>query len=175
MANGPSWAIRRAGTGDATPLAALAAATFRDTFAADNTAENMSAYLASAFGEEKQAAELLDPGVAYFVAEEAGAAVGYAELKSGPAPACVGGAKPVELARLYVSREFFGKGLANALMDRCLDEARSRAFETIWLGVWEKNLRAQAFYRRWGFTRVGEHLFLLGTDPQTDWLMERAL
>jgi ribosomal protein S18 acetylase RimI-like enzyme len=171
----PSWAIRRAGKGDAAPLATLGADTFRDTFAADNTEENMAAYLASAFGEEKQAAELLEPGVAYFLAESGGAAVGYVELKAGSAPACVRGERPVELARLYVAREFFGKGLANTLMERCLDEARGRGFATIWLGVWERNLRAQAFYRRWGFTRVGEHLFLLGTDPQTDWLMERAL
>ncbi len=169
------FAIRRAGADDAELLAAIGAKTFRDTFEADNTAEDMAAYLSAAFGKEKQAAELADGAISYFVAESAGAAIGYLEVKEGEAPGCVTGASPVELARLYVVRPWFGRGVANALMEQAIAEGRARGHATLWLGVWERNLRAQAFYQRWGFRRVGEHVFVLGRDPQTDWLMERAI
>jgi ribosomal protein S18 acetylase RimI-like enzyme len=61
------------------------------------------------------------------------------------------------------------------LLQSCIDEARRTGHRTMWLGVWERNRRAQAFYRKWGFHTVGEHIFQLGSDAQTDWLMECAL
>ena len=87
----------------------------------------------------------------------------------------VGGAKPIELVRLYASREWIGRGVGAALMRACLEEARGAGYETIWLGVWERNARAQTFYEKWGFRAVGEHVFQLGSDPQRDILMERLL
>ena len=60
-------------------------------------------------------------------------------------------------------------------MSRCLAEARSAGFETVWLGVWERNASAATFYERWGFSASGEHVFMLGSDPQTDVIMERGL
>ena len=60
-------------------------------------------------------------------------------------------------------------------MEAALDAARTRGAQTIWLGVWERNARAVAFYRKSGFTRIGEHDFLLGNDVQTDWLFARSV
>ena len=60
-------------------------------------------------------------------------------------------------------------------MQRCIDEARETGFQTIWLGVWERNSRALAFYRKWDFREVGEHIFQLGSEPQRDILMQRAV
>ena len=60
-------------------------------------------------------------------------------------------------------------------MEACLAEAKSAGFKTMYLGVWEKNLRAGAFYRKWNFVRVGEHTFQMGDDPQVDWWMMRPL
>ena len=79
------------------------------------------------------------------------------------------------MVRLYVLREWIGRGVGRELMQACLNEARQAGFRTIWLGVWERNPRAQAFYRKWNFRVVGEHVFQLGSDPQRDLLMERAL
>jgi ribosomal protein S18 acetylase RimI-like enzyme len=81
----------------------------------------------------------------------------------------------LELKRLYVARACHGQGVAQALMDAALDAARARGAQTMWLGVWERNPRAVAFYRKYGFTRVGEHTFMLGTDAQTDWVLARPL
>jgi ribosomal protein S18 acetylase RimI-like enzyme len=87
----------------------------------------------------------------------------------------VEGANPVEIVRLYVSRDWLGRGIGEQLMRACIDEARQTGHETLWLGVWERNARAQAFYRKWNFHTVGEHVFELGSDLQRDIVMERTL
>ena len=175
MIQRPDLTIRRADPDDAGLLAELGARTFSETFAVDNNPEDMAAYLASSFSLAQQKAELDDPASTFFVAEVGGAAAGYAKLHAGEPAQGVEGAKPVELVRLYVSGEWLGRGVGPALMRACIDEARRAGHETIWLGVWERNGRAQAFYRKWNFRAVGEHVFQLGSDPQTDILMERAL
>lgn len=171
----PVFTIRRARANDAGLLADLGARTFSETFGADNTAENMAAYLASSFNLAQQTKELSDPAATFLIAEVAGVAAGYAKLHVGKPPEEIEGAKPVELVRLYVSREWLGRGVGEALMSACLDEAKRAGHENIWLGVWQRNKRAQAFYRKWKFRAVGEHPFQLGSDRQTDILMERAI
>ncbi len=167
--------IRQAGIADAEMLTQLAARTFYDAFADMNTPENMQAYMSKAFTVPQLTAELSDPRAKFLIAEVEGVPAGYAKLQAGDAPACVTGAKPVELVRLYVDRQFQGAGLANDLMQACLDEARSMGHRAIYLGVWEHNHRAQSFYFRWNFRVVGNHIFQMGSDLQLDWLMEREL
>lgn len=175
MSHPPALTLRRANSEDAGLLADLGARTFSETFAADNSPEDMAAYLAASFNLARQTAELADPASTFFIAEVGGRAAGYAKLHAGEPAKGVEGSKPVELVRLYVSREWLGRGVGEALMRACVDEARQAGHETIWLGVWERNGRAQAFYRKWNFREVGEHAFDLGSDRQRDILMERAL
>ena len=172
--------IRPATIADAPRLSRLGAATFRETFEGENTPEDMARYVAEAFTPERQAAEIADPAGTVLVAERGGTSgddelVGYAHLASGPAPAAVRGPAPLELKRLYVARAWHGQGVAQALMDAALDAARARGAGTLWLGVWERNARAAAFYAKYDFTRVGEHTFVLGADAQVDWLLARPL
>jgi len=175
--------IRPASITDAPRLSRLGAATFRETFEGENTPEDMARYLAAAFTPERQAAEIADPAGTVLLAERRGPRgdtddaelVGYVHLVSGPAPEAVRGPSPLELKRLYVARAWHGHGVAQALMDAALDAARARGAETLWLGVWERNPRAAAFYAKYGFARVGEHTFVLGADAQTDWLLARPL
>jgi ribosomal protein S18 acetylase RimI-like enzyme len=167
--------IRKAIGTDAALLADLGRRTFEQTFAIDNAAENMTTYVTSAFSVAQQSAELADPASTFLIAEVDGVAAGYAKLRGGKSSEAVEGSSPVELVRLYVSQEWLGRGVGEALMRDCVDEARRAGYETIWLGVWERNERAQAFYRKWNFRAVGEHIFQLGSDPQRDILMQRAL
>ena len=171
--------VRLATIADAARLSEFGAATFRDTFEGDNTPADMARYLSEAFTPERQADEIADAGGTVLLAESDRAGgdelVGYVHLVSGPAPTAVQGRRPLELKRLYVARAWHGRGVAQVLMDAALDAARARSAETLWLGVWERNPRAVAFYQKYGFTRVGEHTFVLGGDPQTDWLLARPL
>ena len=172
--------IRRAEIRDAASLSELGAMTFRDTFEAENSREDMARYLTDAFTPEVQATEITDPAGIVLLAEHDGESgdatlVGYAHLVSGKVPEAVQGRAPLELKRLYVARAWHGRGVAQALMQAAIDAARARGAQTLWLGVWERNSRALAFYAKYGFVRVGEHTFVLGADAQTDWVLARPI
>lgn len=167
--------IRVASIRDAAPLARLAERTFRDTFASSNTSENMELHCQSSYGEAIQASELKHPAMQTLVCEEGGALIGFAQLRWGDAPPCVSSPLPGELLRLYVERAWHGKGVAQSLMQASLEALQRHGSDTAWLGVWEHNPRAIAFYRKFGFVEVGEHVFPVGTDPQRDVVMTRWL
>ncbi len=172
--------IRPATVDDAPALSRFGATTFRETFEEENAQEDMARYLAEAFTPERQAIEIADPAGAVLLAEhvdESGDSelVGYAHLAPGPAPEAVRSPDPLELKRLYVARAWHGRRVAQALMEAALDAARTHGAQTLWLGVWERNPRAVAFYTKYGFVRVGEHTFTLGADSQTDWLLARPV
>lgn len=170
-----SVVIRAGEAGDAAALAELAARTFRETFAADNRPEDMALHIARLYGAAQQERELLDPAIATLLAEVDGQLAGYAQLREGAAPASVTGEAPVELWRFYVAQAWHGRGVAQTLMRAVEAEARRRRGRTLWLGVWERNARAIAFYEKSGFTDVGSHIFMVGTDPQTDRILVRPL
>lgn len=167
--------IRRAVTADSGLLSEIGARTFCETFAADNTPEDMAAYVASSFNSTQIATELSDPRSTFLIAEIDTIAVGYSKLHVGKAADGITGEKPIELVRLYVSKGWLGRGIGTALMLACMEEARRQGYGTLWLGVWEHNGRARAFYRKWEFHEVGQRVFQLGADPQTDLLMERSV
>ncbi len=85
------------------------------------------------------------------------------------------GPDAVEIERIYVLRECQGAGVGQQLRNNALDVARSLGARTVWLGVWEHNSRAIAFYRRNGFEEFGEHLFMPGSDEQRDVLMRKKV
>jgi GNAT superfamily N-acetyltransferase len=167
--------IRRAAPADAARLAVFASAAFVDTFGPDNRPEDMSAYLAESFGEAAQRSELEDPEVTVLLAERDTELVGYAMLRDGEVATPVDSTRAIEIARLYAGKQWIGAGVGALLMRSCLTEARSRDKDTIWLGVWERNARAIAFYGRWGFADVGSQSFQLGGDLQSDRVMVRRV
>jgi ribosomal protein S18 acetylase RimI-like enzyme len=167
--------IRRAQVDDAALFAELAARTFRDTFAHLNTAQDMATHLASSYSEAIQRAQLESPSIRVLLLERDGEPVGYAQLRSGHAPDCVPSTPTIELWRFYIDRSGIGLGLAQTLMQAVYAHARDAAAQSLWLGVWEHNARAIAFYRKCGFREVGAHPFHLGEDLQTDLIVLRDL
>jgi len=167
--------IRRARPEDAPALALLGAKTFADTFGGDCTPEDLSAFLSLTYGEALQLREVEDPDVLVLAADEDGALTAFAQLRTGTAPPCVGDPRALELWRFYVDRPWHGRGIAQVLMTEVLHAARARGASALWLGVWERNARAQSFYQKAGFARIGEHPFTLGSDVQRDWIMLRTL
>jgi ribosomal protein S18 acetylase RimI-like enzyme len=172
----PVFHIRRAVPADAPALAALGERTFRETFGASNRPEDLAAHVAATYGADLQAGELVDPGrTTLLVATGAEELIAYAQLRAGEAPACVTGPAPIELLRFYVDQRWHGRGVAAALMAATLEAAAERGAATLWLGVWERNPRAIAFYRKLDFRDLGSHEFVLGTDAQTDRIMARPV
>lgn len=135
----------------------------------------MEQYLALSFSETHIEAQLSDPSSIFLLAYEDCKAVGYVLLRVSKKPISVSDTKPVELVRLYIEEEIIGKGYDSVLMNSCPEEAKKNGHRTIWLGVWEKNLRAIRFYEKWGFTKVGTKKFFLGSVLQHDHIMARLV
>lgn len=163
--------VRRGRTSDAEALAAFAERTFSEAFAAANRAEDIAAYLPTAYGTSLQAIELSSPDIATLLIDAGDALAAYAQVRRGDVPGCVTGPAPVELWRFYVDQPWHGRGLAQRLMAAVHTAASELAGRTLWLGVWERNERAIAFYTKAGFRTVGSHDFWVGSDRQTDNIM----
>lgn len=153
----------------------LAEETFRDTFGSANTTEDMTAHCQASYGEALQLAEISDPGMVTLVCEDGESLVAFAQLRWTSTPECISTQHPGEIQKLYVAKSWHGKGIAQDLMSTCLKEMRSRNSDAVWLGVWEHNPRAIAFYKKCGFVEIGDHPFHLGNDQQRDIIMSRLL
>jgi ribosomal protein S18 acetylase RimI-like enzyme len=164
-------AIRPAYLSDAASLTAIAERTFREAFAADNSAEDIDLHCAMHFGAEIQSREISDQQLTTLLAEETRELVGFAQVRSARSASCVIGDHPAELNRIYVSSDWHGRGVARELMRAVFSVAAQAGSDCIWLGVWERNLKAIAFYRKCGFRIVGDHPFVLGRDQQRDLIM----
>jgi len=163
--------IRRATAADALPLSELAARTYVDTFGDSTAPDDLAAYLAEAYGVAQQTAEIASPDEVTLLASLGDELVGYAQVRRGVAPSCVAEERAIEIHRFYLVRAVHGRGFAVELMRAARAAARDFGALHVWLGVWEHNTRAFAFYTKQGFRRVGSHDFVVGTDRQTDWVL----
>ena len=167
--------IRLAGAADAALLADMSRRTFYDSFAAQNTPENIKQYMDTQFTREELMAEVGQPGNIFLLAYVDGQPMGYARLLEHTPPPELGGGPAMEIVRIYAEQAAIGKGVGRALMQYALDLGREKSKKWLWLGVWEHNHRAIAFYTKWGFEKFGDHPFVVGSDVQTDWWMRRRL
>ena len=101
--------------------------------------------------------------------------LGCAQLKLGSRSQYVSAERQAEVGRIYADHRWHGRGVGQALLNRCVDAATDWGADVLWLGVWEKNPRAIAFYEKNGFRAVGEQPFQLGRDRQRDIVMARDL
>lgn len=148
-------AFRLATSADAPELAEFARRTFHDAYLGVMEPELMQRVLAEQFGPAQQRAEIEHPSAAWVLAEIDGVLAGYAYLRHGRIPDISAPADPVELARFYVDQSWHGRGVARLLMDATVARARALGGRTLWLAVWQRNPRALAFYRKYGFTKAG--------------------
>jgi ribosomal protein S18 acetylase RimI-like enzyme len=153
---------------DAAELAEFAVRSFVDTYAADNDPANLEAHLSANYGPEQQASELADPSVTTILARSNGELVAYAQVRRSVTPPCVVHGDPIELHRFYVDHRAHGSGLASELMHAVHQAAHELEGRHIWLGVWEQNPRAIAFYKKVGFVDVGSQIYRVGSDKQSD-------
>ncbi|NOS90543.1 MAG: GNAT family N-acetyltransferase [Cyclobacteriaceae bacterium] len=167
--------IREATKEDLPSILQVAIASYEHTFAAFNTRENMDAFYAENYTLDKFTAEFNEPNSILFVSCRNNQVVGFIRLRiSHEADEHLDGTA-IELQRLYIHPEHQGLRAGALLIQKALEYAINRQFDWIWLGVWEQNFKAQAFYQKYGFIRFSEHVFQMGDDPQIDWLLKRRL
>lgn len=152
----------------------VAVSSYTDAFAASNTPDNLQAFLDKAYNLSQLECEFYEPDSKLYLALDNDDVVGFVRLRKSSEVEAYLGNQTIELHRLYVLTAAQGKSIGKLLMEKALDYARERAV-WIWLGVWEKNFKAQHFYSKWGFERFSEHTFWMGDDPQVDWLLKKKL
>lgn len=170
-----NFSLRYATKQDAELIADISRQTFYETFAADNTKEDMDKFLKEQFTRGRLMMEVGSPENIFLLAQSGDEVAGYVKLRESKAPLSLGSSKAMEIARIYSMRSMIGKGVGKILMQACIDIAAEKRKEALWLGVWEKNQRAIDFYAKWGFEKFDETHFLLGDDVQRDWLMRKYL
>jgi len=167
--------IRRGTKNDLPLLTGLSVRSFREAFESFYKAEDFDAFLRDAYNPEKLGRELADPACTFLFASVGGEPLGYALVRQGPPEPCVKGPDPIELVRIYALQKAVGKGLGSALMEACIGVAKEKGARTLWLGVWEQNPRALAFYSRLGFVDVGFHHFQIGSQVDIDRILVKDL
>jgi ribosomal protein S18 acetylase RimI-like enzyme len=169
------FTLRYATREDAALVADISRQTFYDTFATANTEEDMTKFLSEQFTKGRLMLEVGSPENMFLLAYYDNEVAGYVKLREGKKVAELNGLAIIEIARLYVVKEYIGKRVGKLLMQASVDIARQKEKALIWLSVWEKNQRAIDFYTSWGFQKFGECDFLLGNDMQRDWMMKKQL
>jgi diamine N-acetyltransferase len=175
IANDIQLQIRYATSMDNILLAELGARTFYDSYISQVRPEAMVSYLADTFKPELQTLELAEPTARFLILEIDGVVAAYAKLQFAPHDSIGADQKLMEIERLYVCKEWLGKGVGSQLMRACLVEAEREECDLARLSVWEHNSRAIAFYRKWNFAETGEQYFQFVDEVQRDLTMVRRL
>lgn len=149
--------------------------TFINAFEKDNNPEDFNNYMNTAFSEEKIKTELLNPNSKFYFTYFNNELVGYFKLNKNEAQTEQFNQKSIELERIYVLNKFQGKQIGKHMLFKIIEIAREKEVSFLWLGVWEKNLAAIKFYKRYNFKKFDTHFYYIGTDKQTDWLMKLNL
>ncbi|KAJ5554244.1 acyl-CoA N-acyltransferase [Penicillium frequentans] len=176
--NNPGLTIRTAqGASDARAISSLGSRVYSLTFGHSLSAEDLNAYLEEAYSLSQIAQELNDQCKHFMVVcDEKHEIIGFVQLTEGTTEDCLAKEHdPVELQRLYINPDYHGLGLGKYLITESEDLARKLGFKTIWLGVWEENIRAQEVYKKMGFVKVGSHGFKMGQCVQIDHIMRKSL
>lgn len=167
--------IRKVDHNDLRELQKIGKITFKETFGADNSNDDMAKYLKDSFSLEKLNAELNNPDSAFYFAENENEIIGYLKVNTGKAQTENILDNSFEIERIYVRSTFHGKSVGKLLFNKAKQLAKEKNVNEIWLGVWEENFKAIKFYEKNGFLVFGTHNFILGDDIQTDVMMKLEL
>jgi diamine N-acetyltransferase len=167
--------IKQAGIDDVMLLQDIAQVTFGETFAQNNTAANLRQYIEEKFNVDRLKTELGDPDSYFFLALDFSSPVGYIKLNTGTAQTEPQPATFMEIERIYVLNAYQGKKIGQLLFSKAVEFATRQGRDYLWLGVWEKNLKAIQFYEKNGFVPFDQHIFKLGNDEQTDVMMKKQI
>lgn len=156
-------------------LRKLAIKTFRETFAHDNTEEQLQALFDSDFSIDVLSKELVNPESHNYFLKVDGSIAGFIKMNQGSAQTEQKLDNAIEIQRVYILKAFQGQGLGKRLLEFALEKACASGCDWAWLGVWEYNFKAQALYKKYGFERFSQHTFMVGDKADTDWLLKKSL
>ncbi|MGG3468453.1 GNAT family N-acetyltransferase [Neobacillus pocheonensis] len=149
--------------------------TFNETFKDQNSPENMNAYLERAFNLKQLEKELVNVSSHFFFVYVNNEVAGYLKVNTNEAQSEEMGDESLEIERIYIKNNFQKHGLGKYLLNKAVEIALELNKKKIWLGVWEKNENAIAFYKKMGFVQTGAHTFYMGDEEQIDFIMTKTI
>ena len=167
--------IHRATIANIDELQKISRDTFLETFAHSTSEENMRHYLENNFSKEQLKKEIEQEYSEFYFAKLEDAVIGYLKINYSGAQTELNDQKSLEVERIYIGKEFYGKGVGQLLLDFALKIGKQQQMDYVWLGVWEENQRAIQFYLKNGFITFDKHVFMLGDEAQTDFMMKLEL
>ena len=169
------YTIKDVTENDVKELQAISQETFKATFDECTAPADMARFLKEDYATEKLLAQINNSDSRFFFLIVKEEVAGY--LKVNVNSAQTENVKPnaLEVERIYLRQKFQHQGLGLVLIKLAEEIARKENYDYMWLGVYENNLIAQKFYKKDGFTRVGQHVFQVGEDPQIDYILAKKL
>ncbi len=167
--------IRQCTFEDLYKLQEISYETFNETFKHQNSPENMNAYLEKAFNVKQLEKELSNVSSQFYFVYFHNEIAGYLKVNTNDAQSEEMDDDSLEIERIYIKSTFQKRGLGKYLLDKAMEIAIEQNKRIVWLGVWEKNEKAIAFYQKMGFVQTGIHSFYMGDEEQTDFIMSKTL
>jgi diamine N-acetyltransferase len=167
--------IKKCTLEDSRKLQEISYETFNETFKHQNSPENMIDYLERAFNLKQLEKELSNISSQFFFVYFNNEVAGYLKVNTNDAQSEEMGDESLEIERIYIKNKFQKHGLGKYLLNTAMEMAMEGNKKKIWLGVWEKNENAIAFYKKMGFVQTGAHAFYMGDEEQMDFIMTKTL
>ncbi|WP_026894225.1 GNAT family N-acetyltransferase [Clostridiisalibacter paucivorans] len=167
--------IKKCNVEDLPKLLEISYETFNETFKKQNSPENIKAYLERAFNLKQLEKELSNISSQFFFVYLNNEVAGYLKININDAQSEEMSDESLEIERIYIKRKFQKHGLGMYLLNKAIEIAMEFNKKKIWLGVWEKNENAIAFYEKMGFVQTGSHSFYMGNEEQVDFIMTKIL
>ena len=165
------FVIEKVNESEVEELQSISRQTFYETYCTMNTKENMDKYLNENLSISTLEKELKNPNSEFYIIKDLDKNIGYLKLNMGPAQTDIKDASALEIERIYVIKEYQGKKAGQQLYEKTIQVAKEKMLKYIWLGVWQENSKAIQFYIKNGFEIFDQHVFKLGDEEQTDFLM----
>ncbi|OME94716.1 MULTISPECIES: GNAT family N-acetyltransferase [Paenibacillus] len=166
--------IRKCTSEDLGLLQDISIETFNETFRDQNSPENMKTYLERAFNINQLAIEVSNTASEFYFIYYNGQIAGYLKVNIHDAQTEMMGNDSLEIERIYIKGQYQKHGLGKFLLNKAMEIAMERNKKSIWLGVWERNENAIAFYKNMGFVQTGAHSFYMGNEEQKDFIMTKT-
>ncbi len=170
--------LRPASLDDTKPLATLGSDSFCAAFAHLYSEADLNAFLVRVYSEAAVGQEIADDVYTHRLAvdEASGRLLGFVKLRN-PSPYAEHGdaRSPIALGQLYTQPDATGRGIGAVLMDWSIAHAGKRGHDAIQLSVWSENHGAQRFYARYGFAKIADITFQVGTQTDHEFLFELRL
>ncbi|MGM0840303.1 MAG: GNAT family N-acetyltransferase [Bacillota bacterium] len=167
--------IKKCTPEDSRKLQEISYDTFNETFKHQNSPENMKSYLEKAFNLKQVESQLSHRSSHFFFVYVHHEVAGYLKVNTNDAQTEEMGDESLEIERIYIKSNFQKHGLGKYLLNKAMEVAMEHHIKKVWLGVWEENENAIAFYKKMGFVQTGAHSFYMGDEEQTDLIMTKTL